>query len=383
MKHPTDGQLRALLDGEIDAVERKRIATHLVRCSRCAHQLEHLQAQNERVTAWLSHTDPSSARPPVSAQAARKRFDTYLEKKETTMFKILFAKRYRPAWAALALVLALAIAFSFAPVRTLAANLLALFRVQKIQFVQVDPASIPDEDTLETALRALETMTEDEVDLEINGGLREVDLAAARALPDFKTRFPAALSSDLVGEPRVTVRPGVHAKMRVDLERVQDLMVELGYGRVDLPQSLDGAEVKIDMGTLVAAMYGACGEDATRASCTALFQMPAPELSAPDELDIDRLGHTYLQLLGLSESEAERFSQRVDWMTTLVVPMPQMSNLNYQDVSVDGVNGTLIASRYGKGGNEYLLTWIKDGIVYALTGVGEAEETIKIANSMK
>lgn len=379
MKHPTDGQLRAWIDSEIDAIARERIETHLDRCTRCARRLEQLQAQSAQASTWLSHADPPSARPLLSVQAARKQFDTFLEKKENTMFKTLFAKRYRPAWAALGLVLALALAFSFAPVRTLAANLLALFRVQKIEFVQVDPANIPDEDTLETALRTLETMMKDKVNLQVNGDLQEVDLAAARALPDFKTRFPTALS----GEPRVTIRPGIHATMQIDLERVQDMMIELGYGQVDLPQSLDGAEVEIDMGALVTAMYGACGKGATRASCTAFFQMPAPALSAPDELDIDRLGRAYLQLLGLSESEAERFSQRVDWLTTLVVPMPQTSNLSYQDVSVDGGNGTLITSRYGKGDNEYLLTWIKDGIVYALTGVGEVDEVIKIGNSMQ
>lgn len=385
MKHPTDGQLRAMLDGEINAVERERIQAHMGQCNRCAHQIKRLQTQNDQVSAWLSHIDPPSARPPVSAQVARKQFDTYLcgelnrKKKETTMFKTLFAKRYRPAWAALAIVLAISLAFSFAPVRTLAANLLALFRVQKIEFVQVNPANIPDEDTLETALHALEAMMEDEADLQIDGDLQEVDLAAARALPDFKTRFPAALA----GEPRVTIKPGIQATMQVDLDRVQDLMIELGYGQVELPASLDGAEVSINVGTLVTAMYGACGEDATRASCTALFQMPTPALSAPDELDIDQLGRTYLQLIGLSESEAEQFSQRVDWLTTLVVPMPQTSNLNYQDVSVDGVNGTLVTSRYNKGGNEYLLTWIKDGIVYALTGAGKADKALEIANSMQ
>lgn len=295
------------------------------------------------------------------------------------MFKTLFAKRYRPAWAALALVLALSIAFSFAPVRTLAANLLALFRVQQIQFVQVNPANIPSEDTLETALRALETMTEDDINLTSNGDLYEIDLAAARALPDFKTRFPTALS----GEPQVTVRPRIQATMRVDLDRLQDLMIELGYGEIALPQSLDGAQVSIDIGTLVTARYGACGENATRASCTPLFQMPMPVLSAPDELDIDRLGRAYLQMLGLSSSEAEQFSRRVDWLTTLVLPIPQTSNLSYQDVSVDGVAGTLVASRSGQRDSEYLLTWIRDGIVYALTGAGEADEAIKIANSMQ
>ena len=61
----------------------------------------------------------------------------------------LFSRRYRPAWVLVALVLALAVAFTFQPVRTLANDLLSLFRVRKIQFVEVNPANVPDDETLE------------------------------------------------------------------------------------------------------------------------------------------------------------------------------------------------------------------------------------------
>ena len=50
----------------------------------------------------------------------------------------VFSPRYRSVWIATALIIAFAVSFVCAPVRTWAGNLLALFRVQKIEFVQFD-----------------------------------------------------------------------------------------------------------------------------------------------------------------------------------------------------------------------------------------------------
>ena len=187
--------------------------------------------------------------------------------------------------------------------------------------------------------------------------------------------------------PRVTVKPGMHLWAQIDLARIRALLAELGYGDTELPDAIDGAEVSVDFDTMVMTTYGTCRSDEIETKydadkCTVLVQMPAPAVSAPPELDIDQLGRVYLQLLGMSESEAKRFSQRVDWTTTLVVPVPQSTNLSYQEVSVDGVTGTWLYSARG-GRRQYALTWIKGDVVYALTGVGNLEDALKIAHSLR
>jgi hypothetical protein len=178
--------------------------------------------------------------------------------------------------------------------------------------------------------------------------------------------------------------------MQVDLPRIRALLSELGYGDVALPNALDGAEIRIDFATTVLAEYGECasasveGQRTTRRNCTMLLQMPSPDVSAPPELDLDQLGQAYLQLLGLSSEEATRFSERVDWTTTLVVPSPSSMNLNYQDVNVDGVDGTLIRPPRRRGQPEpYMLMWVKDGIVYSLSGSGTTQGAVRIAESLQ
>ena len=84
----------------------------------------------------------------------------------------------------------------------------------------------------------------------------------------------------------------------------------------------------------------------------------------------------------MSQAEAAHFSQQVDWTTTLVVPIPRY-NATYADVIVDGVKGTHVQQSLKDHLPQYLLLWIKDGIVYALTGPGNSSTSLTIADSLK
>jgi hypothetical protein len=390
MKHLKEGQLRAFYDGAASPEEGECIRHHLAMCTRCAQLGAVIQERSAGVQTALSSIDSQSDRVPVSTQVARHRLSGYLARKhekENAMLKNvfsrqkLFSRQYRPAWVAVALVLAFAIAFAFQPVRTLASDLLALFRVQKIQFVEVNPADFPDDETLESVAGKLESMMQDQIEFRSDGDPQQVDVATARTMVDF-ARFPAALEAT----PRVTVKPGTHLWAQIDLPQVQALLTELGY-EANLPGSIDGAEVSVDFGTLVMTTYGACRSDEIEGQydptkCVVFLQMPSPQVSAPPELDIDQLGRAYLQLLGMNESEAKRFSERVDWTTTLVVPVPQSNNLSVREVSVDGAAGTWVSSARN-GSRQYALTWVKGGIVYGLTGTGSLEEALDVANSLQ
>jgi len=86
--------------------------------------------------------------------------------------------------------------------------------------------------------------------------------------------------------------------------------------------------------------------------------------------------------MGMSEEEAAQFSQQVDWTTTLVIPIPRYGT-TYEDVMVDGVPGTLIHQSLEQNAPGYLLIWVKDNIVYALTGPGDGAQALEIAASLK
>ena len=110
--------------------------------------------------------------------------------------------------------------------------------------------------------------------------------------------------------------------------------------------------------------------------------MYSPTISAPPGLDIAKIGEAYLQLFGMSTEEAARFSQRVDWATTLVVPIPY-NGTTYHDVVVDGVDGTLVQFDLPNHQKEYVLMWVNNDIVYALSGPGTAADATPIVESLE
>jgi hypothetical protein len=86
--------------------------------------------------------------------------------------------------------------------------------------------------------------------------------------------------------------------------------------------------------------------------------------------------------MGMTPEEAAHFAQNVDWTTTLVVPIPRYGT-TYRDVLVDGVNATLIEQNMEDHARQYMLMWVKDGIVYALTGPGSGTRGLRIAESLQ
>jgi hypothetical protein len=82
----------------------------------------------------------------------------------------------------------------------------------------------------------------------------------------------------------------------------------------------------------------------------------------------------------MSPDEAAHFSSNIDWTTTLVIPIP-LYGTQYKELPVDGVTGTLILTEgeiY-----QYLLMWVKDGMIYALSGPGDSSTALSIAASIE
>lgn len=307
------------------------------------------------------------------------------------MFDKLFTRKYRFAWVAVGVVALLAITMLFPQVRAIGNSFLGLFRVEQFTIVQVDPENI--EQQLGSSSN-IEYLLAEDVQFEEFGEMVETaSREEASRLAGFQVRLPI----DGNGEAQYVVQPGARVSMLVDLPKVQAVVDELGIVDFDLPAILDGAEVSMELPVAVAAAYGNCdiapevlreeGYDPDTpmpefSECVTLTQFPSPEINAPPGLDIARIGEAFLQVLGMTAEEAAQFSQSVDWTTTLVIPIPRYGT-EYEEVFVDGVKGTLIMQSQRSELPNYLLIWIKDGIVYALAGPGDAQTALELANSIE
>lgn len=382
-RHLSDGELRAHIDRPAGA---GRAEQHLQTCPTCRERVEALADRARRIESRLNDLDPARE-PIIKTHAARAMLEMRLQQtEEPSMFKKLTQRVSRPVWAALALVAVLSVAMAFPPVRAAASSFLQLFRVEQVRIVPVDMNSFST--GMESSAQ-FEALFAENLELEENGEPQETtDAAEAAALAGITLRLPAEETPEVF-----MVQPGGTATFTVDLELARAVLREVGRAEVALPDELDGAKIKIEIPSGVVALLGECrtprrdpsdlprqpGEDWDR--CSTLTQLPSPSVSAPPDMDIAALGKIYMQVLGMTESQAALFASNVDWATTFVVPIPR-EEAEYAEVTVDGVSGTLIT--FGKGYRpSYTLLWVKDGMVYVLSGSGKADKALQIAATIQ
>ncbi len=387
--HLQAGELRAYIDHELDQTEMERTGQHLDTCPECQARFQAIQARSQRVQGHLFSLQTSSSRSPISVKAARERLEKRHNQPQMEvipMLNKLFSRRTRPVWAVLAVIAILAVSLAVPSVRAIANNFLGLFRVQQFTVISID------ENQLESQLNGvspnqLEALFADSVTFEGGGDpMPAADPAEASRLAGFSVRLPANASAPVVYE----VQPSLNASMQIDVSRAQGILDELGHNDVRLPKSLDGEIVTVDVPAAVAAKYGDCPAQSesdyrdgpphvmSGQNCISFIQVPSPTVNAPPDLDINLLGQAALEVLGMSEQEAASFAQNIDWTTTLIIPVPRY-RAQYEDVAVDGVQGTLISSA----GSNFALLWVNNGVVYAITGQGNKQAAIDMANSLQ
>ena len=115
--------------------------------------------------------------------------------------------------------------------------------------------------------------------------------------------------------------------------------------------------------------------------CVILAEIPSPTVDAPANLDIVQLAQIGLEFGGMTSDQAQAFTQTVDWTSTLVIPIPKNA-ATYQQVSVDGVSGTLI-QRPADDAPQYVLIWVKGGTIYSVGALGaNSDQALQMANSL-
>lgn len=300
--------------------------------------------------------------------------------------------RFRPLAIGLMVIALAALALSFPTVRAWAGQFLGLFRVQQITILPIDTSrlsALTDDDTLGQQISQLFS---DSVNILREPG--EPTVAASAEEAGQLAGFPVRVLGDQ-GAPQITVQSGTAFEFTVDRARAQAVLSEAGSD-LQLPASLDGATIKVDIPAGVSLAYGACpnlaAEDERAREglswrdlngCMMLAQIPSPTVTAPPDLDVEQLAEIGLQFMGLTPEEARAFSQSVDWTTTLVVPIPRDA-ASVEQVTVDGVAGTLLSRNAYEGmPARYTLLWVRDGIIYSLVGFGDPQTGMALADSLK
>jgi hypothetical protein len=397
----SENSLRAYQDGELRGAEGEEIETHLSICAECGKRLSVIAATSERVQAQIAFLGPATSETNVDVHAALSRFKAQqsagiatvpstpeLVVDETTARPRGGVKQWRPLWigAVAATILLCSLAFPFG--RGLAQRLLGTLRVEKVQPVRLDFSALDGNRPLEEMLRQ---MISDKVVVTAEEKPQPASTAAnASQLAGFSVHVLGARTD----APKFIVG-GQHAfHMTIDRTRLQEIFDQAGRADLLLPATLDGANVSVNVPRSIMVEYGDCPEAHAAgtqpaptqprsggwANCLALQEAPSPLISMPSDLNLQQLAEIGFQLAGMSATQARDLGQTIDWKSTLVLPIPRFAS-SYSQVTVNGVQGTLIQGS-GRRGPDYVLVWVKNGIIYGLVGHGDSSNAVALANSL-
>jgi hypothetical protein len=289
----------------------------------------------------------------------------------------------RPA-VALACAAALVVAaFTLPPVRAAAREFLDLFRVQRFAAVPVDPDRL---ERLQASGIDLKTFVGDQVEVLDEGQEPEVveSLEIAASLAGFDARAPQAPpQKTTLGEVAV-VHPGAF-RVRIDTAKLAEVAAVLGVEDARVPGAWDGRTIEVHAPPVVALRYQRDGGE------FALLQSPGPEVTLPEGVDLAELGALGLQMAGMSAEEAVLFAGRIDWRSTLLVPIPAQGG-SFREVEVNGRKGLLVSGRRPKTEDpdgtsrpsrwHSVLLWADEDRVYAASGPGHGFELLEMAQSV-
>jgi hypothetical protein len=296
-------------------------------------------------------------------------------------------------WLAAVVVAAAIVAWgSFSATRRLTARFFDSLRVQKVQAVNVDLSNFVGPNANPALHQMIAQMVSDKVKVTVNEkGQRASDAATASRLAGFHVQLLSARKD----APELAV-VGEHAfDLTVDRARFEEILKEAGRSDLNLPESIDGANVSVTIPRSVMARYGQCpGAPSATANvatpppttlqyddCLRLREGPSPEVNAPQGLDFEKLAEIALEVAGMTPAQAHQFLQTVNWKSTLGVSIPRFMR-SYQVVKVNGVSGTLL-NMAGRRGPTYTLVWAKNGMVYSITGYGDSSNAVTLANSLR
>ncbi|TAM81557.1 MAG: hypothetical protein EPN47_12465 [Acidobacteria bacterium] len=380
MKCLTDQTLRALIDQEAPELEREGANRHLTECADCRARLERMSREAAETGSALASLAPGKLTEPTQAL---ERFQAHLVAEGDVsarrgFLRGLFAVHPLPAWGALTTTALAIVLVTLAPARSWTQRVLAMLRVEKVTVVPLDLKFDQSSDTQQLVRKVIS----DEVTVTLSAGKPQFVADAPQATQ--MAGFPVRTFTDMKEAPKIGVVGEQSYIMKLDQGRLQAIINSIGKSDLQVPNSINGQVIAVHVPKSVFLRYGNCpdkhsgtepgaadpGAPSDTSGCIMFAEVPSPVVSVPPDLNIGQLFQIALQAGGMSPEEAQAFSSKVDWKSTLVVPIPRQAS-SYSEEQVDGVAGNLILGKGFRGQSpEFTLIWVKNGIIYSIHGPG-------------
>jgi len=372
---PEEGLLQAYLDGELDVDTAARVAGHLTGCAACRERLLALEELAGSTTAALApyRRETAATERPLRAPRMRHLPYRYQHPTKTRRFVNMF-QRYKWFAGAAASVLTLAFFLSWAPGRSLAAQFLNIFRMERIQVVEITPEDMAQLTELLDGVGG----QGGEVEIRNIGRVRvehppdtawivAADPTQAEELSGLSLNLPTTLAGrermEIIVEksPVITFTPDVES-LNSYLKRTQSAVL--------LPRDLAGQSITFNIPPLLRAKYGQTGQG------FALYAARDLTIEAPQDFDLVSLRQALLRLPYLPENFRRQLAAVEDWRHTL--PIPETQGMGATEISVNGNQGVYFVNEFDT--SAVILAWRAGDSWRAISGLPLEEALLAAAD---
>lgn len=401
------GQLTGLRDNELSAKEQALARAHIEQCQDCTAASRVLAVGSNEVYDLFTNLDTGSHINTAKAFASvQSKLDTIAPpaadeehpelvplKRATLPIKSNKLNR-RYAWpisAAAAIILAVLL---IPNASALGNQFLALFRVQQFQPVTIDPRSLSNQ---------LFSDFQNFSDVQYNPPNSDLPQDPTEAQVRHALHFPLALPSQTPqgagSQVHYSLINGISATFTFNATKARAYLNHTGQSSVKIPPQLDGATFTVTTQPGVIISYAnSCKAVPAKANSKAMqntgqlpkavlqcsggtpfyvLEIPSPVIQATGKASLQDLRDFALSEPKLSANE-RAILEKLD-LQKGIVPLPLPSQVQSQQVTINGVSGVLLADNSLKVG---AALWQTNGIIYMTATTASGQEILDIANSI-
>ncbi len=274
---------------------------------------------------------------------------------------------------AAAVVLLLVGGFSLGSVRGVVADLLSVFRIDRIQTIAISPEEMDQIDqALQNGIGQIDI--ENLGTFKVNGSqetIRDCSLAVAEDNLGGKLLTPVL---EGYGEPQVSVMKYPQQSLTLNVPGINQTIKNLGGTRL-LPQELDRQTITLSQYPQVTLNYQSPGLPAV-----SMFQMRSPELAVPGSVKVEEVRDALLSLPFWPDGIRQQLAAINDWKNTVVIP----TTADIKPVTVRGYQGIIWNDpEPAPDSASTTILWSENGIIYSISGQLSQEQILEIAEGMK
>lgn len=366
-------ELQQIIDNTYEG-DVNQVLAHIKACPKCREKFQKLKQQDKLIESVLQMDIIIPPRPTINVYT--------VDFKEKNKRRIFNMSKKTKKWSAVAAGIGLCGGLLLVePVRTKAADLLKIFRMQEITSIAISQKDISEIDKIFSNGSGSKNIG-DIMKIDVTSKDKESFIEAPKGEVDIKEKLsidkvikaPNGFVYEHVGKA-----PKADVTIKLDIDKTNDLLNYLGE-KTKLPKSLDQKPFVIHFNEMVSYNFGEkTGNKEGERKYINVMEMNTPTVEIPNDVDEKQLIKSLFSMSFLPENLKNQFMKIDDLTSTIPVPY-DVEHQTKEERNINGQKAIIIKDKDSNYVNIYLQGKEK---LYMVNGNCTSDEMVSFIEEMK